>query len=124
MSATRYFLAVALASLSGLATLVVYDRILVRPHLRPAVRIGFVDVDRVYAIKEKEWSKLLLQTDPEEQKRASEMAKAFPTKLTEALEAIGADCDCLLLQKAAIARVSPDLIDLTSALREKLGLAQ
>jgi hypothetical protein len=99
------------------AALLFYDRSVVRP----AQRIGVVDVADVYRQKEAEFTQLLTRTPAEEDRqKALLMARAFAQRLPAALEELPRDCGCLVVLKSAVAGPTPQMVELTAALRRKL----
>ena len=99
------------------AALLFYDRSVVRP----AQRIGVVDVAEVYRQKEAEFTQLLTRTPGEEDRqKALLMARAFAQRLPAALEELPRDCGCLVVLKSAVAGPTPQMVELTAALRRKL----
>ena len=99
------------------AALLFYDRSVVRP----AQRIGVVDVAEVYRQKEAEFTQLLTRTPAEEDRqKALLMARAFAQRLPAALEELPRDCGCLVVLKSAVAGPTPQMVELTAALRRKL----
>ena len=97
--------------------LLLYDRSVVRP----AQRIGVVDVAEVYRQKEAEFTQLLTRTPAEEDRqKALLMARAFAQRLPAALEELPRDCGCLVVLKSAVAGPTPQMVELTAALRRKL----
>src|SRR3989344_275378 len=82
------------------AALLLYDRTVVRP----ALRIGMVDVAEVY------------------RQKAMLMVRAFAQRLPIALEELPRDCSCLVVLKGAVAGPTPHTVDLTALLRQKVGM--
>jgi hypothetical protein len=100
------------------AALLLYDRKV----LRPALRIGTVDVAEVYRQKEAEFTQMLTKAgSDEDRQRAMLMARAFAQRLPTALEELPRDCGCLVVLKGAVAGVTPHTVDLTAQLRQKVG---
>ena len=100
------------------AALLLYDRQV----LRPALRIGTVDVAEVYRQKEAEFTQPLTKAgSDEDRQRAMVMARAFAQRLPTALEELPRDCGCLVVLKGAVAGVTPHTVDLTAQLRQKVG---
>ena len=97
--------------------LLVYDRAVVRP----AQRVGMVDVAEVYRQKEAEFTLLLTKTGSEDDRqKALLMARAFAQRLPAALEELPRDCGCLVVLKSAVAGPTPHTVDLTAQLRRKV----
>lgn len=112
------FLANALLSvLVAAGGLALYDRLVVRP----ALRLGVVDVSEVYRAKEAEFTQILTKTSLEEDRqKALVMARSFAQRLPVALEELPRDCGCLVVLKSAIAGPTPHTVDLTPLLRRKV----
>ena len=97
--------------------LLFYDRAVVRP----AQRVGMVDVAEVYRQKEAEFTLLLTKSSSEDDRqKALLMARAFAQRLPAALEELPRDCECLVVLKSAVAGPTPHTVDLTSQLRRKV----
>ena len=100
--------------------LVAYDR-LVR---RPAARIGLIDVGELVRLKDDRVLDVLTKaaaTD-EEKKAALSFGTRFATVFPHALEELSEECDCLVLSRSAVAGAPPNAVDLTAALKQKVGL--
>jgi hypothetical protein len=89
--------------------------------IRPALRVGIVDVGEVYRQKEAEFTLILTKagTD-EERQQAITMARAFSKRLPLALDDLPRECGCLVVLKSAVAGRTPRTIDLTAHLRSKV----
>ena len=97
--------------------LLFYDRAVVRP----AQRVGMVDVGEVYRQKEAEFTLLLTKTSSEDDRqKALLMARSFAQRLPAALEELPRDCGCLVVLKSAVAGTTPHTVDLTAQLRRKV----
>lgn len=109
------------ALLIVLGTLTAYDRVVVRP----AQRVGVVDVGEVYRQKEAEFTQLLTRAATDaDRERAFALARNFSQRLPAALEELPRDCACLVVLKSAVAGRTPRTVDLTALLRQKLGHPQ
>ena len=109
------------ALLIVLGTLAAYDRAVVRP----AQRVGVVDVGEVYRQKEAEFTQLLTRaTTDADREKAFALARSFSQRLPAALEELPRDCACLVVLKSAVAGRTPRTVDLTSLLQQKLVQAQ
>ena len=100
--------------------LVGYDR-LVR---RPAARIGLIDVGEVVRLKDARVPDVLTRaaaTDGEK-KAAVDFGTRFATVFPQALEELTQECNCLVLARSAVAGLPPQAVELTAALKQKLGL--
>lgn len=98
--------------------LLAYDRLVVKP----AQVIGIVDIAEVYRTKEAEFAALLTasKTDDERQ-RAYAQAQAFGDRLDRALREMPGECRCTVVVKSAVAGSWSNAIDLTAALKAKVG---
>ena len=104
-----------------LGTLAAYDRVVVRP----AQRVGVVDVGEVYRQKEAEFTQLLTRaTTDADREKAFALARSFSQRLPAALEELPRDCACLVVLKSAVAGRTPRTVDLTALLQQKLGHPQ
>ena len=94
-----------------------YDRQVVRP----AQRVGVVDVGEVYRQKEAEFALILTKAGSDgERERAFALARTFSQRLPLALEELPRDCGCLVVLKSAVAGPTPRTVDLTAHLKRKL----
>lgn len=90
--------------------------------IRPAQRIGVVDLAEVYRAKEREFAQLLASgTTEEERQQAQALARRFAERLPTALEELPRDCGCLVVLKSALVGHAGQVIDLTAQLRRKVG---
>ena len=106
------------AALVAGAALAGYDRWVVRP----ALRVGVVDVGEVYRQKEAEFTQLLTRaTGDEERQQALQMARTFAQRLPVALEELPRECGCLVMLSSAVAAPSTGVVDLTARLRRKVA---
>lgn len=111
----------ALALLIVLGTLAAYDRVVVRP----AQRVGVVDVGEVYRQKEAEFTQLLTRaTSDADREKAFALARNFSQRLPAALEELPRDCACLVVLKSAVAGRTPRTVDLTALLQQKVRQPQ
>jgi hypothetical protein len=107
----------AFALLIVLGTLAAYDRVVVRP----AQRVGVVDVSEVYRQKEAEFTQLLTRaTTDADRERAFALARSFSKRLPAALEELPRDCACRVVLKSAVAGRTPRTVDLTALLQQKV----
>ncbi|TXH60564.1 MAG: hypothetical protein E6Q93_06495 [Burkholderiaceae bacterium] len=107
----------AVSVLTASAALAAYDHWVVRP----ALRVGIVDVGEVYRQKEAEFTLILTKagTDDERQK-AMAMARVFAQRLPAALDELPRECGCLVVLKSAVAGATPRTVDLTAHLKHKV----
>jgi len=105
------------AVLIVLGMLTAYDRAVVRP----AQRVGVVDVGEVYRQKEAEFTQLLTRATTEaDREKAFALARSFAQRLPAALEELPRDCACLVVLKSAVAGRTPQTVDLTVLLQQKV----
>src|SRR6202158_4387540 len=90
----------------------------------PADRMGVIDVTEGYRLKEREFTDLVTKAGASEidKDKAMAGAEAFARALPQALEELPQECGCLVLLRNAIATNTPAMIDLTPALKRKVGL--
>jgi hypothetical protein len=92
--------------------------------LTPSVRFGVVDVGEVYRLKEKQILEVVTKpsvTDADKQ-RAVTMTVEFSKALPAALEQLPAECKCFVLVRSAVAAETPNTVNLTPLLRQKIGV--
>jgi hypothetical protein len=110
---------------AGLAALLCAVSVASYHHMvvRPAMRIGMVDVGEVYRLKEAEFTAIVTKSATDgERERAMGLAKVFAQRLPEALDELPAECRCLVMLRSAVAAPSPQAVDLTARLKAKLEL--
>lgn len=89
--------------------------------VRPALRVGIVDVGEVYRQKEAEFTLILTKAaSDDERQKAMAMARIFAQRLPVALDELPRECGCLVVLKSAVAGATPRTVDLTSHLKQKL----
>lgn len=98
--------------------LVGYDR-MVKPQ---PLRVGIVDLNSVYREKEAEFTRRVTRavTDADRE-QAMVDAREFARRLPTALESLPQECQCLVALSTAIVAPTPETLDLTPLLRNKLG---
>lgn len=107
----------AFTALLVAAGLGAYDRWV----LRPALRVGVVDVGEVYRQKEAEFTLILTRAaSDEERQRAMSMARSFSQRLPLALDELPRECGCLVILRSAMAGRTPNTLDLTAHLKSKV----
>lgn len=100
------------------AALLAYDRLVVKP----SQVIGIVDIAEVYRSKETEFAALLTASkSDEDRQRAYAQAQAFGERLDRALREMPTECRCLVVVKSAVAGSWSNAVDLTAALKAKVG---
>ncbi|MDR1424110.1 MAG: hypothetical protein LBI92_05865 [Azoarcus sp.] len=113
-----FFLHLFVTAAVAVVALVLYDRLVVRP----ALVVGVVDIAAVYREKEAEFTRLVTGATTDDGRRiALEMAQEFSRRLPAALAELPDECNCLVVLKTAIAG-APASVDLTPALRRKVGM--
>lgn len=107
----------ALSVLTAAAALAAYDHWVVRP----ALRVGIVDVGEVYRQKEAEFTLILTKAGSDDERRdAMAMARRFAQRLPAALDELPRECGCLVVLKSAVAGATPRTVDLTAYLKHKV----
>lgn len=107
----------ALAAVITGAAIAAYDHWIVRP----ALRVGVVDVGEVYRQKEAEFTLILTKAgSDDERQQAMTMARAFAQRLPGALDELPRECGCLVVLKSALAGATPHTVDLTARLKSKV----
>jgi hypothetical protein len=101
-----------------LAALLLYDRFA----LRPALRIGVVDLASVYRGKEAEFAAAIAASgSANDRQRALASARKFAERLPLALEELPRECACLVVLRASVVGDPPNGVDLTAVLARKVG---
>jgi hypothetical protein len=88
------------------------------------VAFGVVNLGQVYREKEQEFTNTITAqgvTDADRDK-AIKSAQDFAARLPKAMQALSDDCGCVVLMGNAVGGVPAGVIDLTPALRKKVGL--
>ena len=90
--------------------------------VRAHPRIAVLDVAEIYRMKESEFAALLMKPGATEadRVRAIELARTFGTDLAALTQSLPADCNCLVLTKAAV--VGGGIADLTPEVKRRFGL--
>jgi hypothetical protein len=89
--------------------------------VRPALRVGVVDVGEVYRQKEAEFTLILTKAiSDDERQKAMAMARVFAQRLPLALDELPRECACLVVLKSAVAGATPRMVDLTPHLKHKV----
>lgn len=89
--------------------------------LRPALRVGVVDVGEVYRQKEAEFTLILTKAgSDDERQKAMAMARRFAQRLPAALDELPRECRCLVVLKSAVAGDAARMVDLTAQLKSKV----
>ena len=89
---------------------------------RTQPRIAMLDVAEIYRLKESEFAALLMKPGATEadRARAIELARTFGAALSALTERLPAECNCLVLTKAAV--VGGGIADLTPEVKRRFGL--
>lgn len=117
----RQFLAVAVFTLLGNCAALAAYHYAMSPRW---LRVGVVDLAAVYRVKEAQFSAQIGKGDPSEagRKRAVEDAQRFALALPAQLEALSAQCGCVVLAANAVASRPAQVVDLTPDLLRAAGL--
>ena len=99
------------------AGLAAYDHWVVRP----ALRVGIVDLGEVYRQKEAEFTLTLTKAGSEDERlKAMATARRFAQRLPVALDELTHECGCLVVLRSAVAGATPRTVDLTALLKHKV----
>lgn len=86
--------------------------------VRPALRVGIVDLGEVYRHKEAEFTHTLTKAvSDDERLQAMASARRFAHRLPVALDELTHECGCLVVLRSAVAGATPRTVDLTSRLK-------
>ena len=100
------------------AALSAYDRWVIRP----ALRIGVVDLAGVYRAKEAEFADALARNgSTDDRSRALASARKFAERFPVALEELSCECACLVVLRSAVVGATPNSVDLTPLLLRKVS---
>lgn len=91
-------------------------------HHKPA--FGTLDITELYRLKESQVAAVLVKRDSGDADRvlAIQHAAAFGEQVSKILETLPQDCGCLVVAPGAVLGTSTQLVDLTPAVRRRLGL--
>lgn len=91
-------------------------------HAHP--KIAVLDVAEIYRMKESEFAALLMKPGATEadRARAIELARTFGTDLAALTRSLPAECNCLVLTKAAVVGGGNSVADLTPEVKRRFGL--
>lgn len=112
----------------GLAALAILAAAIAGYHVaivRPALpRLGVVDVAALYHDKETEFTQVIANPQATDADRAKALANAerFARDLQTLIDTLPAQCQCVVLNKAAVMGATDGLMDLTPAARHAVGL--
>lgn len=108
-----------IAAIVSLATLAIYDRLIVKPRRT----LGVVDSLAVFRIEEQRLAGMMTRDmSAEQRERVATQARSFALKFPLALEQLAIDCRCLVVERSAIVGTPPHMVDLTPELRRRLSL--
>ena len=118
----KAFLVSMLISLANAALLIAAYHAWNGAHAHP--RIAVLDVAEIYRMKESEFAALLIKPAATEadRARAIELARTFGTNLAALTQSLPAECDCLVLTKAAVVAGGNSVADLTPEVKRRFGL--
>ena len=83
-----------------------------------------LDVGELYRLKEAQVTAVLVKRDASDEDRATALrrAAAFGAEVTSLVDALPAECNCLVLARGAVMGAGARLPDLTPDARRRLGL--
>ena len=87
-------------------------------------RLAVLDVAELYRLKESQVAAVLVKRDGTDVERmmALKRAQDFGVEVTAVLQALPAECRCLILARGAVVADPGLLPDLTAQVRQRLGL--
>lgn len=117
------------------ACLVAYDHLVAQP----SRRLGVVDLAAIYRAKEDEYARAFYKASASvlaggpgapgasagsaaSALSAHDLAQDFARRLPYALEELRRECRCVIVVRGAVATLGEGMVDLTPALRSKLGM--
>ena len=85
---------------------------------------GTLDVAELYRLKEAQVAAVLVKRDSGDAERivAIQRAAVFGAELSKLIETLPEECGCLVLIRGAVLGSGAQLVDLTPAVRQRLGL--
>ena len=92
------------------------------PERLPALAV--LDVAELYRLKELQVAAVLVKRDASDEERAGALRRTagFGTEVSTLLQALPAECHCIVLARGAVMGSEPLLRDLTPDVRRRLGL--
>ena len=107
------------AAIVSLLIVAAYDHLVGRP----ARTLGVVDTVAVFRLEEERLAGLMARELSQEQReRLAAQARAFAQAFPRALEQLSIDCNCLVVDRAAVIGTPPNMVDLTPALKRRMQL--
>lgn len=112
------------------ASLVAYDHFVARP----ARRLGVVDLAAIFRAEEDEYTRVFYKAAAANGAGATgaapagagptpaQLAQDFAQRLPLALNELSRECRCVIVVRGAVATLGEGMVDLTPALRGKLGM--
>jgi hypothetical protein len=122
----RHILLQGLLTLSlCIISVVGYHLVLTHYLLPKPLKIGMVDIGSIVRKKEVEFTKLVSATTStdKDREKAIEGAQAFSRQFGQILSELPAQCGCVVLPRSAIASDSPEVINLTPVVMQRVGIA-
>ena len=85
---------------------------------------GTLDVAELYRLKEAQVAAVLVKRDSGDAERtlAIQRAAIFGAELSKLIDTLPEECGCLVLMRGAVLGSGAHLVDLTPAVRQRLGL--
>ena len=85
---------------------------------------GTLDVAELYRLKEAQVAAVLVKRDSGDAERilAIQRAAIFGAELSKLIDTLPEECGCLVLMRGAVLGSGTQLLDLTPAVRQRLGL--
>ena len=85
---------------------------------------GTLDVAELYRLKEAQVAAVLVKRDSGDAERilAIQRAAIFGAELSKLIDTLPEECGCLVLMRGAVLGSGTQLVDLTPAVRQRLGL--
>jgi len=85
---------------------------------------GTLDVAELYRLKEAQVAAVLVKRDSGDAERilAIQRAAVFGAELSKLIDTLPEECGCLVLMRGAVLGSGAQLVDLTPAVRSRLGL--
>lgn len=124
----QVLLAFAVSMAVTLIGILLYDHLVAQP----GRRLGVVDLAAIYRAKEDEYARAFYRATTSERAPgqtmqgatigADKLAQDFAHRLPLALVELRRECHCVIVVRGAVATLGEGMVDLTPALRGKLGM--